>query len=604
MIQFFRFSVVLAAFCLCRPVFGQDKPDTTKVEKVIESIKDGKVSQRIMKSITRKSRGNPMGAVKSEDAFIPFEGKIIRKIHTRHIGFDKTVYDTTRNIQSVITRIGNALHSNSKDWLIKDNLFVRENKPLSPFKLADNERYLRDLDFILDARFYVVPLSHTKDSVDLVVLTRDVFSIGGTFNPRNATTTRFKIYDTNLAGWGQRLQFNGLIEDGRNPAFTYEAMYRKNSIAGTFINGTVGYTQLNTGSSYGEEEEKAYYLKLDRPLVSPYTTFAGGMELSKNWSQNFVNKNDTLFKDYRYIVNDFWVGYNIGAKQNGHDRSRHFVALRAFDQKFTHQPLQQRERQSPIYNDLTYVIGGLTFFQQNFYTVRYVYGFGRTEDVPYGHTISLYGGWSRQMGLVRPYFGFEAEKSIVNRSGEFYNVAVKAGGFEDDGFEDILLLLSGSLTSKLIAVDEWLMRQSFSVDYTRIYHQKALMPLDINNEYGLQYFVADSLRGTKRVHLKTETLAFSPWQLLGFRFAPFVFGETALISPKDESIFGNKPYFGFGGGIRTRNENLVFGTVELRFVYFPRTVEDISSFAIKLSSNLRVKYSAGFVRAPSFIRYN
>jgi hypothetical protein len=604
MSQLYRFMLLLMASCLFLPVLGQEKTDTTRVEKVIENIKEGKVSQRILKSITRKSKSNPIGAVKSEAAFIPFEGKIIRHIYIRHIGFDKTVYDTTRNIKSFVTRIGTALHSNTKEWLVRDNLFIREGKPLSPFKLADNERYLRDLDFILDAKFYVVPLSGSKDSVDLVVLTRDVFSIGGSFNPRSTTSTRFKIYDTNLAGWGQRLQFNGLIEDGRDPAFTYEALYRKNSIGGSFINGTLGYTQLNTGSSYGQEEEKAFYLRLDRPLVSPYTTFAGGMEISKNWSENFFNKNDSLFRDYRYTVNDFWVGYNIGAKSNGHDRSRHFVALRAFDQKFSRQPAQERERQSSLYNNQTYVIAGLTFFQQNFYTVRYVFGFGRTEDVPYGHTISFYGGWSRQMGVVRPYFSFEAEKSIVNRKGEFYNVAIKGGAFENNGFEDGLLLVSGSLTSRLFAVNEWLMRQSFSADYTRIYHQKSLLPLDINNEYGLQYFLADTLRGTKRVHLKTETLAFTPWQVLGFRFAPFVFGEMAILSPKDIGVFQNKPYFGFGGGIRTRNENLVFGTVELRFVYFPRTVEDINAFAIKISSNLRVKYSAGFVRAPSFIRYN
>jgi hypothetical protein len=604
MIRVFRIFLVLWATMASWQLCAQEKQDTTRVEKVIGSIKEGKVSQRILKSITRKSKSDPTGAVKSEDAFIPFEGKIIRDIHIRHFGFDKSVYDTTRNIKSLISRIGTALHSNSKEWLIKDNLFIRKGKPLSPYKLADNERYLRDLDFILDAKFYVVPLSGSKDSVDIVVLTRDVFSIGGSFNPRSATKTRFKIYDTNLAGWGQRLQFNGLIENGRTPPFAYEALYRKNNIGGSFINGTVGYTELNTGSSYGEEQEKAYYLRLDRPLVSPYTTFAGGMEISKNWSENFQNVDESLFRDYRYVVNDFWIGYNIGAKHNGQDRSRHFVAIRAFDQNFKHQPLQTRERESPLYNDRTFVLGGLTFFQQNFYTVRYVYGFGRTEDVPYGHTISFYGGWSRQMGLVRPYFGFEAEKSIVNRNGEFYNAALKAGGFENKGFEDVVVLVSGSLTSRLIPVNEWLMRQSFSVDYTRIFQQKALLPLDINNEYGLQYFLADSLSGTTRFHIKSETLAFTPWQVLGFRFAPFVFGEMAMLAQNNKSIFYDKPFFGFGGGIRTRNENLVFGTVEVRFVYYPRTVENISSFALRVSSNLRVKYSAGFVRAPAFINYN
>jgi hypothetical protein len=69
-------------------------------------------------------------------------------------------------------------------------------------------------------------------------------------------------------------------------------------------------------------------------------------------------------------------------------------------------------------------------------------------------------------------------------------------------------------------------------------------------------------------------------------------------------LFKDDPYFGMGGGFRSRNENLVFGTMEVRFTYYPRTVQDIKSFAISVRSNLRAKYSATFVKPPSFIRYN
>jgi hypothetical protein len=606
-----RYFLLLWAVCLPCLLLAQDKTDTaqtdtTRRSHIIQSIKNSRVPKRLLKSITRKKQSNPIVAVRSEDAFMPFEGRIIRKILVRHIGFDKTVYDTTRNIKNTVTRIGKALHSNSREWLIRDHLFIREHRALNPHKMADNERYLRDLDFILDAKFYVIPLRNTKDSVDVIVLTRDVFSIGGSFNPSGPTKTKFKLYDTNLGGWGQRLQFNGMYEDGREPPFVYEALYRKNSIGGSFINGTIGYTQLNTGSSYGAEEEKAYYIRLDRPLVSPYTEFAGGLEVSRNWSENFFNTIDTVFRDYRYFVNDFWIGYNIGAANSGRHRSRHFVAIRAFDQKFTRPPQQPSEKESPIYNNRTVVLGGLTFFKRNFYTASYIYGFGRTEDVSYGHSISLYVGWSRELKQQRPYIGLDIEKSIVTRNNEFYTLALRAGGYQKRGnkLEDAVVLLSGSLLSRLIPYRELLIRQSFVVDYTRVYRQRTSLPLDINNEFGLRYFTADSLWGTKRFHLNTETLFFTPISLLGFRFAPFVTGEMAMIGNDDRSLLYHKPFFGFGGGIRTRNENLVFGTIELRFVYFPRTVQDISSFAIRLSSNLRVKYSAGFVKPPSLVSYN
>jgi hypothetical protein len=78
----------------------------------------------------------------------------------------------------------------------------------------------------------------------------------------------------------------------------------------------------------------------------------------------------------------------------------------------------------------------------------------------------------------------------------------------------------------------------------------------------------------------------------------------AMIAPKNQNLFRQQAYFSLGGGIRTRNENLVFGTIELRFYYFPVVTEDISNFRITLTSNLQVKYTSGFIKKPSFIRYN
>ena len=219
--------------------------------------------------------------------------------------------------------------------------------------------------------------------------------------------------------------------------------------------------------------------------------------------------------------------------------------------------------------------------------------------------MSVIGGWARHRNIARPYFGLDAEKSIVSRIGEFYTVGLRAGGYTNNGrFEDATVLLSGQLVSRLIPGRNFLFRQTINADYTRVFRQRTSIPLNINEDFGLQYFRADSLWGTKRFNIHTETLAFSPWQLLGFRFAPFAFGEMAMISERDESIFADKPYFGFGGGIRTRNENLIFGTVELRLVYYPRTIEDISSFNIRVTTNLRIKYTASFVRAPGFVQYN
>jgi len=63
-------------------------------------------------------------------------------------------------------------------------------------------------------------------------------------------------------------------------------------------------------------------------------------------------------------------------------------------------------------------------------------------------------------------------------------------------------------------------------------------------------------------------------------------------------------YSALGGGIRTRNENLVFGTIELKGYYFPRTNGDMKGWKVEVSSNIRFKYISTFIRRPDFVKAN
>jgi hypothetical protein len=610
------FGIVLAiCCCVTHFSFGQEKNKSDTVElikidstkRIIDAVKDTRLTKEILKSVTKKSEEEPENFlnIRSEAAFLPFDGKIIRQILINHIDFEKSITDTTRDIRTRLVRLGNTLHNTSKEWVIRDHVFFKTKKPLNPYLLADNERYIRDLDFIVDVRIIVVPLSSTEDSVDVLVVTRDVFSIGGSFNPRGVNETKFKLYDANFIGWGQRLQFNGHYDQERDPHFGYEIYYRKSSLLGSLVDVTAGYTELNTGSSYGSEQEQAYYLRLNRPLVSPYSRLAGGLEFSRNWSSNFYHVEDSIFRAYRYDINDAWLGYNIGAKENRRDRTRHFISARIFQQRFRRKPVQAQDAQNPAFNSRTFGLGAFTFFKQEFYKTQFVYGFGRTEDVPYGHTMSILAGWQNLLDLKRAYVGFDAEKSFVHAGGNFYTLSLRAGGFPYQGrWEDATILLSGKLFSRLKSYKKFLLRQSADLDFTYVFNQRTNILLDINQNFGLEGFIADSVLGTKRLHARYELVLYSPWRILGFRLAPIVFADVAVIAPKDKTIFYDKPFVGLGTGVRTRNENLVFGTIELKFFYYPRIVEDISTFKVSVTSNLRIKYSGSFVKAPSFIVYN
>ena len=605
------FRIGLAICCLVTQISFSQQGDSVEIieidttDNIIDKVKDTKLSKEVLKSVRKKPEAENFINIKSEAAFLPFEGKYIRQILINHVGFERSLTDSSKNVKNTLVKIGNALHSNSKEWMIRDHVFFREKKPLNPYLLADNERYLRDLNFIVDARIYVMPLSSTEDSVDVLVVTRDVFSIGGSFSPRGVNETKFRIYDANFLGWGQRVQFNGHYDPDRDPNFGYEFYYQKSSLGGSLVNVLAGYTQLNTGSSYGNEWEEAYYLRLDRPLVSPYSRIAGGLEWSRNWSKNFYSAADSVFRTYRYNVRDVWLGYNIGARRNHKNRSRHFISARVFEQTFSKKPLQSQDAMNPAFNSRTFVLGQFTFFKQEFYKTQYVYGFGRTEDVPYGHNMSILAGWQSLLSLQRAYVGFDAEKSFVHTGGNFYTISFRIGGFPYQGrWEDAALLLSGELFSRLKQTKRFLIRQSVDLDFAYVFNQRTNTLLDINNTFGLEGFRADSLLGTKRLHARYEIVLYSRWSILGFKLAPIMFADVGMIAPQDRTLFYDAPFFGLGTGIRTRNENLIFGTIELKFIYYPRTVENINSFRVSITTRLRVKYSASFVKPPSLISYN
>lgn len=581
----------------------EGEKDTTKNGSIKNFIEENKIAQEIAGSITRSPSADTLFTQKSEDIFRPYEGRIIRNISIDHIGFEKSFYNGTKKVKKIIVDVGNALHVDTRERVIRNNLFVRENKPLNPYKVADNERYLRDLEFILDARINVVPVRGT-DSVDLIVTTRDVFSLGGSIIPRSATEYRLKMYDANFLGLGQRLQFNGLIDDSRNPKFGSEVIYTKSSVGGSLANLSLGYSALNTGSSYGDELENAWFLRLSRPLVSPYTRMAGGLELSHNWSGNPFNKPDSLFLRYKYNVYDMWAGYNIGINNSNRNRSRHFVAVRLFHQDFREYPLQETVALNPLYHDNFFLLSQFNFFRQNFYKTRYIYGFGRTEDVPYGHSAHITAGWSRVMSLNRPYLGGGINKKVVNNTGDFYEADLRGAMFWRDGApEDITGLFSVSWFSSLKTWRDFKIRQYVKVSYAALINRSTSQLLHLNNEFGVRGFQTDSLRGDSRLGVTTETVIFTPWKFLGFKFAPIAFADIAFLSNK-KAVFYDKPYWGIGAGVRTRNENLIFGTIEFKFTFYPRREEDLSQFRFSVTSNLRIKYSGSFVRLPSFISPN
>ena len=553
---------------------------------------------------------------KSERPYMPYEGKIIRHIYVNTFNFDRSLTDTSKRDSSWATRAGNRLHKSSRKFVIRNNLFIKENTPVNAFKLADNERFIRSQEYIHDARIIINEIPDNPDSVDITIYTKDLFSIGGGGASNGLNHINADVYDANLAGMAQRLEVSGLYDYTRNPNFGYGALYKKDNVLHSFVDATVGYSAMNI-SPYSNEEQSTEYITLTRQLVSPYSRYAGGLTISENQAFNLYHIPDTnvyssIFK-YKYFLFDGWAGYSIGINKltatNNTIRDRRFFAIRYYNRDFSQLPQQVLTPTgvlfNPIFNSSRALLGQFTFFRQDYYKTQYIYGFGTTEDLPYGYNIAVTGGWHEQLNLQRPYAGLNVSDYIATGQGDFIQLFLKSGGFlYKNKVQDGSFLIGATAYSRIFFLNSTKIRQYINVSYTHLYNRVTYAPLYINNYYGIRGFLTDSAYGTRRLSLQLETEFYLKFKLLGFQFAPFPYGDLSLITPENGPYVHSALYSSLGGGVRTRNENLIFETIELRAFFFPVAPNNMKGFKVVINSNIRFRYSSNYITAPDLVQLN
>ena len=544
----------------------------------------------------------------SEAPFLPYYGKIIRHIIINRFGFEKTFTDTAAKINYAGTKLLNLLHQDSREWVIRDNLFIQEGTPIDAYKMADNERFLRSLEFIQDARILIKPIRGEKDSVDVLVVTKDLFTLSGEISDLELESSKAGVSESNLAGLGQKVAFTALWNKKREPDFGFQSLYSKTNIAHTFINGSVSYSTINPDLYNFAPDERAWYVKLDKPLVSQYSRFAGDITFGRNQSFNAYSAADSLFYKYDYNTFDTWIGYNFGADKSLYNNSRgprELLSLRYFRNDFFQKPYQVANDFNFRFNNRQAILAQFVFFRQNYFKTNYFYGFGTTEDIPYGYNIALTAGWYKQLFLARPYAGIEIYRYIGSNKGDFIEYFFRSGTFMRNGkLEDASILFGSSVFSRLFTVGRVKIRQYLRYSFTKQFNRVGLDALRIDNPFGLRYFSSDSTIGSQRINVNTETSFFLKYKLLGFKFAPFIFADAALLTPENQSFSKSSIYYGLGFGLRARNENFIFGTIELRLIFYPVNAIGNEPFKTEYNNNLLFKYNSNYVNAPDIVQLN
>ena len=511
----------------------------------------------IVKPVTPGTINNKRISGSSESSYISYSGMKIRKIEIKRLNvFGANINNPASGSPGKIENILNKTHFNTNENIIRKNLIFSEGDTISPLALSDNERILRQLSYIDDARIIVMPVS--ADEADIVVITKDVYSLGGSYSYKGLEKGSVSIFEKNILGMGHEFGVEMPFDNKKINSPGFGVHYLIDNIEKSFVDLNIYY--LN---GLGE---KTYGLSLSRKLVSSTTKYTGGISVRQMYTTVDL---DTLIvpAPLKYNLQDYWLARYF--LLNKASVTRIVIGARYVNNNVFAKPLILPNTYYSLQKYRIF-LGSAALSIQKYYKTNLIYSYGRTEDIPYGGLFKVTVGKEINEFKKRSYLG--AEISLGNSSkrlGYFYTSAGLATFINSHRTEQGILSLKMKYFSNLITFGRNRIRNFVDIDFTRGFDRNRDERLIYYKDNGFSGIRNDSVNGSQRLTLSLESVVFSPVNLYGFRFAFFGFADFSSLAGSYRIFANGTPLSGLGLGIRIRNDNLVFNTFQLRLGFFP-----------------------------------
>jgi hypothetical protein len=548
----------------------------------------------------KKSPTDTIKTERSETPFVQYQGKTIRNVRFKVLQpFGPKLYDTTLVASSWLEKSANRLHHSSREKSLMRQLHIKEGDRLDAFQLADNERLLRELPYIEDAYIRVLPVPGYSKLVDLLITVKDQFSWGVNMKISSIQSSEFELFNKNLYGIGHQFNNSFQLDSKEDQKFGYNGHYLVKNIRGSY---------LNTGIAYQNTFEKeVIQWDLFKDFETFNTKYAGGIVINRTRRSDRITPGDPIESEVPLDFNyeNYWLGRSFRLNsRNLFTRKKMVLAARVANRSFSNRP-EVKPELNQFYHNSTLYMASIAFSKTQYYKSNLIYNFGRTEDIPYGDLFQLTLGYEDREFFHRDYIGINLEKAVYLKKSRSYlfNRFTIGGFFHKSHFEQGVLAAETKFVSRLRKLGNYKFRNFGKVSYLLGIRRFEEEFINLNNNNGIRGFKSDLVNGNQRLHFNFESVAFSPYMLGGFRFALFSFADIGIIGSNNKIIFDQEYYSGFGFGIRLRNENLVFKTIQLRLTYYPKVPSDFSNIEFRLSGEIRPKFNDFSVGEPQLLEY-
>lgn len=537
--------------------------------------------------------------VNSEQYFKPFAGKRIGRIRIQQLDvFGPSLQDTTIVLDNWLAKVGNGIHVKTRDGVLRKNLLFKTGDIVDPRTMAENEKLIRDLPYIKDVSIILIPDQLNSQIVDVLIVTKDNFSWGFLMNINGTKSARFDLFNQNMFGLGHEFSIGTVYHSHEYPTIGFRVFYGVNNIGGKFINGA-----FRIEDTY---QKNAVSAMLGKRFLTTKTKNAGGLSFDRVFRYDYLSDDKILRLDttVSFLNLDAWYGHAFVRKAEKQAAGHFIVAGRFFSQKFFERPTVSQQSNQLFHNHriaLASIAYSKRFLQKN----NLVYGYGITEDIPYGDYLELTSGYDFGEFYNRTYLHLYYSKGMILPNYSYLRFGLGAGSFlHHNRLEQGTILGEGNFFSRLYNINGHQFRQFINIRYIMGLNHFDREYLTLNNEWGIRGFKTQMVRGTQKLTVNMEAVTFLRSQFYGFRFAQYFFSDFGFIGDDSKFILDQDFYTGVGLGFRIRNESLVINTFEFRLAWFPITPPDMRPWTFRALGQPKSEFNDFLGRRPEILPYH
>lgn len=340
------------------------------------------------------------------------------------------------------------------------------------------------------------------------------------------------------------------------------------------------------------------------PFILP-TGWGFGFTADRTYRREEMTRTDTSHYIERFFLGG-WGGRSWCL--NWRNGTNVYVTASLDRERYLQRP-EVSETLNPYYHHSTQFLVGFGFSRRNYFQGNMIYGFGRTEDIPYGFRFEVVGGrqWEEELG-GRDYWGVRGYWGNLIRN-SYLEASLAFGSYFTRNYRLQQSVATGHIKyfTPLLRVRTSYIRQfgtlSATMGFHRLEGEREALRYDNRWGRGIRGLSADwRMTGYNRLTIGSETVVFTPLFLYHFRFAFFLCGDVGWLG-YDNNLFRNRFTGAIGAGVRIRNERLIFNNVEIRFGYAFNRPPDVGYRTFSISSEPDFKEIDFAPEKPQVIPY-